>query len=96
MLAGQRYDDGVEAIVEAATHYGDWDGFRDAVAGATTLPDELTVDAFLEDPAAHLPHVPFPFLATPSTAIESPYVMRARGLVQLVLSAMLDARRTKA
>src|SRR5207244_10580813 len=33
-------------------------------------------------------------LAIPT--IESPYVMHARGLVQLVLSAMLDARRIKA
>jgi hypothetical protein len=32
----------------------------------------------------------------PPATLESPYVMCARGLVQLVLSAMLDARRIKA
>ncbi len=40
------------------------------------------------------PTVPASRRALPT--IESPYVMRARGVVQLVLSAMLDARRIKA
>lgn len=31
-----------------------------------------------------------------AATMQSPYVMRARGLVQLVLSAMLDAQRIKA
>jgi len=45
------------------------------------------------DPAA--PTVPASSDAPPPT-IESPCVMRARGFVQLVLSAMLDARRIRA
>ncbi len=37
-----------------------------------------------------------PASSQPAATIESPYVMGARGLVQLVLSAMRDARRIKA
>jgi hypothetical protein len=38
----------------------------------------------------------FPASSPPAVTIESPYVMRARGLVQLVLSAMRGVRRIKA
>jgi len=41
-----------------------------------------------------MPYEPASSPAVPT--IESPYTMGARGLVQLVLSAMRDARRIKA
>lgn len=53
MIASQSYADGIDAVVAVQAHYGVWDGFRDAVEGASTLPDDLAVDDFVRDPAQY-------------------------------------------
>jgi hypothetical protein len=52
-LASQSYVDGIDAIFAAHAYYGGWDGFKDAVAGATTLPVDVTIDDFGSDPAQY-------------------------------------------
>jgi hypothetical protein len=49
-LSKRRYRDGVEAIAAAREAFGEWDGFLDAIRGATTLPDGVTADAFEKAP----------------------------------------------
>jgi len=49
-LASQTYADGIEALLAAQGLYGRWDGFREAVQGATTLPAGVTLDAFRSQP----------------------------------------------
>lgn len=53
LVTGQSYEDGVDAVVNAQTTYGTWDGWSDAVAGATVLPDGVSIEAFLRDPGAY-------------------------------------------
>ena len=52
-VTGQSYDDGVDAVIEASHHYRGWDGWLEAVAGATTLPDGVTLLEFADDPESH-------------------------------------------
>jgi Uncharacterized protein conserved in bacteria (DUF2330)/Cytochrome c554 and c-prime len=52
-LMGRDYADGVDALLAAAELYAGWDGFRDAVQGATSLPDGVTFDAFEREPARY-------------------------------------------
>jgi hypothetical protein len=50
MLSGQSFESGIDAILAARNRYGDWDGFLEAVAGAATLPPDVTVDELSRDP----------------------------------------------
>jgi hypothetical protein len=47
------YADGTDALYAADEHYGGWDGWREAIAGATTLPAGVTLDAFGRDPSRY-------------------------------------------
>lgn len=49
-LSSELYADGIDAIYAAHRHYGRWDGFRDAIEGATTLPAGTTFAQFAADP----------------------------------------------
>jgi len=49
-LSHQRYADGIDAILAASSYYRDWDGWKDAVEGATTLPASVAIDAFGRNP----------------------------------------------
>jgi hypothetical protein len=49
-LAGQSFDDGLDLVLMAASHFGGWDGFREAVGAATTLPNGVTLDTFAKNP----------------------------------------------
>ncbi|MET0344103.1 MAG: DUF2330 domain-containing protein [Polyangiales bacterium] len=51
MIRDASYDDGIAALYAADEYYGGWDGWPDAVAGATTLPAGVTLDAFGRDPS---------------------------------------------
>jgi hypothetical protein len=42
--------DGKALFNQAAAQYGTWDGFRDAVTPAITLPSDVTLEAFLATP----------------------------------------------
>jgi hypothetical protein len=46
MISHQHYADGIDAIFAAHHRFGGWDGWRDAVQGATTLPAGVTIDEF--------------------------------------------------
>jgi hypothetical protein len=52
-ISATSYADGIEAIVAAREHYGGWDGFEEAIEGATTLPQDLTLEAFARDPSKY-------------------------------------------
>jgi hypothetical protein len=49
-ISGQKYADGIDAIYAANRHFGGWDGWKDAIEGATTLPAGVTIDEFSRDP----------------------------------------------
>lgn len=49
-ISHQHYADGIDAIVAASAYYRDWDGWREAIEGATMLPAGVTVDAFGRNP----------------------------------------------
>ncbi len=53
MMSRQHYADGIDAILAANRHFGGWDGWRDAVRGASTLPARVTLDDFARDPARY-------------------------------------------
>jgi hypothetical protein len=53
MISSQSYADGIDAILVASSHYGGWDGWTDAVKGATTLPAGVTIDELLGNPDAY-------------------------------------------
>jgi MYXO-CTERM domain-containing protein len=44
------FADGYEAVQEASWRYRGWDGFREAVCGAATLPTSITCDQFGQSP----------------------------------------------
>jgi hypothetical protein len=44
MLSSQKYADGIDAILAASRPFGGWDGWKDALGGATTLPPGVTID----------------------------------------------------
>jgi hypothetical protein len=48
-MAAEPYADGIDALSMAQAEYGGWDGWNEAVQGATTLPADLTLAAFLAD-----------------------------------------------
>jgi hypothetical protein len=50
LISSRSYQDGIEAVVTANSYYGGWDGFRDSVRGATTLPADVTLDQFIRNP----------------------------------------------
>ncbi len=52
-VASQRYADGIDAIFAANRLFGGWDGWQDAIRGATTLPAGVTLDAFARDPGRY-------------------------------------------
>ncbi len=49
-ISSQRYANGIDAIVAANRTFGGWDGWRDAIQGATTLPAGVTIDEFGSHP----------------------------------------------
>jgi hypothetical protein len=49
-ISSQKYADGLDAILNASHYYRGWDGWREAVAGATTLPAGVSVDEFGRNP----------------------------------------------
>jgi hypothetical protein len=42
--------DGLDLILAASVHYGSWDGWQQAVQGAITLPEGVTLDELGRDP----------------------------------------------
>jgi hypothetical protein len=52
-ISSQSYDEGLDAIVAASSHFGGWDGWNDAVRGASTLPADVAIEAFARDPEAY-------------------------------------------
>jgi hypothetical protein len=50
MISSREYADGIDAIFAANRHFGGWDGWKDAVEGATTLPAGVTIDEFSRNP----------------------------------------------
>jgi hypothetical protein len=50
MISSQTYADGIDAVFAANRRFGGWDGWKDAVQGATALPDGVTIDEFAHDP----------------------------------------------
>jgi hypothetical protein len=49
-ISSQSYDDGLDAILAASSRFGGWDGWNDAVRGASTLPAGVALEAFARDP----------------------------------------------
>jgi Uncharacterized protein conserved in bacteria (DUF2330) len=49
-ISSQKYADGIDAIFAANRHFGGWDGWKDAIEGATTLPAGVTIDEFSRNP----------------------------------------------
>jgi hypothetical protein len=52
-ISSQRYADGIDAIFTASGYYRDWDGWKEAIEGATTLPAGLTIDEFGRNPDSY-------------------------------------------
>jgi hypothetical protein len=50
MISSQSYADGIDAIFMANQYYRGWDGWKDAIQGATTLPAGVTIDEFGRNP----------------------------------------------
>jgi hypothetical protein len=50
MLSSMTYADGIDAIFAANNYYRGWDGWKDAIAGATTLPAGVSIDDFGRNP----------------------------------------------
>ncbi len=53
LISSQSYADGIDAIFAANGHFGGWDGWKDAIQGATTLPAGVTIDAFARNPGQY-------------------------------------------
>jgi hypothetical protein len=49
-ISTESYPDGIDALIAASRYYGGWDGWKDAVLGATALPDDVTIEEFGGDP----------------------------------------------
>ena len=49
-ISSQSYADGIDAVFAANRHFGGWDGWKDAIQGATTLPAGVTVNEFGRNP----------------------------------------------
>ncbi|HVW24256.1 MAG TPA: DUF2330 domain-containing protein [Polyangiaceae bacterium] len=52
-LLKRGYADGVDAVIAAKERFGGWDGFEDAVFGATTPSAGVAIDEFVRAPADH-------------------------------------------
>lgn len=52
-LSTESYADGLDAILAAQAYYAGWDGWEEAIVGATTLPDGVTIDELSRDPEAY-------------------------------------------
>jgi Uncharacterized protein conserved in bacteria (DUF2330) len=52
-ISSQPYPDGIDAILAATRRFGGWDGWKDALRGATTLPDGVTIDEFERNPGGY-------------------------------------------
>jgi hypothetical protein len=50
LLAGQTFEDGLDLVLMAHAQFGGWDGFREAVIAALTLPEGVTLEAFAAKP----------------------------------------------
>jgi Uncharacterized protein conserved in bacteria (DUF2330) len=50
MISKRRYGDGIDAILAANRRFGGWDGWREAIQGATALPAGVTLDEFGRHP----------------------------------------------
>ncbi len=53
MISKRPYADGIDAILAATRHFGGWDGWTDAIQGATTLPAGVTLDDFVRNPDSY-------------------------------------------
>jgi MYXO-CTERM domain-containing protein len=53
MISSQSYADGIDAIVAANSNYAGWDGWKDAIQGAATLPADVSIDEFSRNPDAY-------------------------------------------
>jgi hypothetical protein len=49
-IGSESYANGIDAVVAAINAYAGWDGLRDAIEGATALPDGVTLEEFARDP----------------------------------------------
>jgi hypothetical protein len=49
-VSSQSYADGIDAIVAANNYYAGWDGWKDAIQAATSLPASVSIDEFVRDP----------------------------------------------
>jgi hypothetical protein len=49
-ISTQSYPDGIDAILAANRRFGGWDGWKDALEGATTLPEGVTIEEFERNP----------------------------------------------
>jgi hypothetical protein len=52
-MSSEHCADGIDAVVAANGKYGDWDGWDEAIRGATTLPTGATFDEFAHDPGRY-------------------------------------------
>lgn len=52
-MSSEHYADGIDAVVAAKFTYGDWDGWDEAIHGATALPSGATFDEFARDPGRY-------------------------------------------
>jgi Uncharacterized protein conserved in bacteria (DUF2330) len=50
MVSSQSYANGIDAIFAASAYYRDWDGWKDAIEGATTLPADVSIVEFGRNP----------------------------------------------
>jgi hypothetical protein len=50
MLSSMTYASGIDAIFMANNYYRGWDGWKEAIAGATTLPAGVSIDDFGRNP----------------------------------------------
>jgi hypothetical protein len=53
MVRSQSYSSGIDAIFAANNLFRGWDGWRDAIAGAVTLPAGVSIDDFGRNPDAY-------------------------------------------
>jgi hypothetical protein len=49
-ISKQKYADGIDAVIAANGYYTGWDGMKDAIGGAATLPAGVTIDEFGRHP----------------------------------------------
>lgn len=52
-MSSEHYADGIDAVVAARVNYAGWDGWDEAIRGATALPSGATFDEFARDPGRY-------------------------------------------